>query len=157
PIYHIGEYGGQHYFTMKLIEEGTLGRQDRGPGADLRKVAQLVACVAHAVHYAHRHGILHRDIKPGNILLAKESRRPVTDFGLAKHLSGPAGQTQSGAILGTPEYMSPEQAAARKDLSTATDVYSLGAVLYDLLTGRPPFTASSTLETLVKVLEEEPV
>src|SRR5262249_55496756 len=101
--------------------------------------------------------ILHRDIKPGNILIDKEGRPHVTDFGLAKHLSGPAGQTQSGAILGTPEYMSPEQAAARKDLSTATDVYSLGAVLYDLITGRPPFTASSTRETLVKVREEDPV
>jgi thiol-disulfide isomerase/thioredoxin len=156
PIYHIGEHRGQHYFTMKLIEEGTLRDQDRGSKADLRKVAKLVATVAHAVHYAHRHGILHRDLKPGNILLDQEGRPHVTDFGLAKHLSGPATQTRSGAILGTPSYMSPEQAAARKDLTTATDIYSLGAVLYDLITGRPPFAESSTMDTLMKVLAEDP-
>src|SRR5262249_36849506 len=120
PIYHIGEYAGQHYFTMKLIEEGTLGDQDHGPKADLRKVARLVATVAPAVHHAPRHGILHRDIKPGNILIDQEGQPHVTDFGLAKPLSGPVGQTQTGAILGTPGYISPEQAAARKDLTTAT-------------------------------------
>jgi thiol-disulfide isomerase/thioredoxin len=156
PIYHIGEYDGQHYFTMKLINEGTLGDQDHGPKADLHKVARLVASVAHAVHYAHQHGILHRDIKPRNILIDQEGRPHVTDFGLAKHMTGAAGQTESGAILGTPGYMSPEQAAGRKDLTTATDIYSLGALLYDLITGRPPFVASSTLDTLVKVLDEDP-
>jgi tetratricopeptide (TPR) repeat protein len=157
PIYRIGEHNGQHYYTMKLIEEGTLGDQDHGPKADLRRVARLVATVARAVHHAHRHGILHRDIKPGNILIDTDGRPHVADFGLAKPLSGPPGQTESGAILGTPGYISPEQAAARKDLTTATDVYSLGAVLYDLMTGRPPFAAPSTLDTLVKVLEEDPL
>jgi serine/threonine-protein kinase len=155
PIYHVGECQGHHYFTMKLIEEGSLTEQHRGPKADLRKVARLVADVAGAVHYAHRHGILHRDLKPGNILIDRDGRPHVTDFGLAKHLTGAAGQTQSGAILGTPGYMSPEQAAARKDLTTATDVYGLGAILYDLITGRPPFVGSGALDTLVKVLEED--
>src|SRR5262249_13431480 len=105
---------------------------------------------------AHQHGMLHRDIKPGNILIDHEGRPHVTDFGLAKHLGDPAGQTHSGDILGTPAYMSPEQAAGRKDLTTATDIYSLGAVLYHLITGQPPFTGSSTLDTLVRVLEQEP-
>jgi hypothetical protein len=159
PIYHIGEYGGRHYFTMKLIEEGTLSDQEHGPKADPRKVARLVATVARAVHYAHQHGVLHRDIKPRNILIDREGRPHVTDFGLAKHLAGPAEetQTQSGAIVGTPSYMSPEQAASRRDLTTATDVYSVGAVLYHLITGRAPFVGGTVLDTLVKVLEEEPV
>jgi thiol-disulfide isomerase/thioredoxin len=157
PIYHVGEHGGHHYFTMKLIEHGVLADQERGPGADLRKIARQVSCVAHAVHHAHRHGILHRDIKPTNILIDEDGSPHVTDFGLVKHLEGPAGQTLTGAIVGTPAYMSPEQAAARKDLTTATDVYSVGAVLYFLVTGCPPFKAASSLDTLVKVMEEEPV
>jgi thiol-disulfide isomerase/thioredoxin len=156
PIYHIGEHLGQHYFTMKFIEEGPLTTRDRGPGADLRKVARLLADVAGAVHYAHQHGVLHRDLKPGKILIDREGRPHVTDFGLAKHVTGPETQTQSGAVLGTPGYISPEQAGARRDLSTATDVYSLGAVLYDLITGRPPFLGSSAMETLVRVMEDEP-
>jgi serine/threonine-protein kinase len=157
PIYHIGEHQGQHYFTMKLIEGGTLRSVARGAKADLRNVARLMATVAHTIHYAHRHGVLHRDIKPRNILIDQEGQPHVTDFGLAKNLSGSSGQTLSGAILGTPGYMSPEQAASRKDLTTATDIYSVGAVLYDLMTGRPPFLEPSPLDTLVKVLEQEPV
>ncbi len=159
PIYHIGEHGGQQYFTMKLIEGGTLAHQPHGPRADLKRVARLVALVGHAVHYAHQHGILHRDLKPGNILIDAEGQPHVTDFGLVKHLTQQADetQTQTGAIVGTPGYMSPEQAASRKDLTTASDVYSLGAVLYFLLAGRAPFSALTVLDTLVKVLEEEPV
>src|SRR6185369_8368981 len=109
-----------------------------------------------AVHYAHQRGVLHRDLKPGNILLDAHGQPHVTDFGLAKHLGAKDSDTASGAILGTPNYMSPEQAAARKDLTTAVDVYSLGAILFELLTGRPPFRADGPMETLRQLLEHEP-
>ena len=157
PIYHIGEHAGQHYFTMKFIEGGTLRYQDPGRKSDEARIAKLIASVAQAVHEAHRHGILHRDIKPSNILIDTDGRPHVTDFGLAKQLDRPSGQTRSGDIVGTPQYMSPEQAASRKDLTTATDIYSVGAVLYYLLTGRPPFDSRSTMETLLLVLEKDPV
>ena len=110
----------------------------------MRKVAQ-------AVHHAHQRGILHRDVKPGNILLDAHGEPHVTDFGLAKQVDSQAGLTLSDSILGTPHYMSPEQAAGRKDLTTATDIYSLGAVLYFLLTGRPPFEADTPLALLKKL------
>jgi thiol-disulfide isomerase/thioredoxin/tRNA A-37 threonylcarbamoyl transferase component Bud32 len=157
PIYQVGEEQGQHYFTMKLIEGGNLGDQIPRFQQDLRAAAQLVATAAQAVHYAHQRGVLHRDLKPGNILLDAQGQPHLTDFGLAKHLGGCSGDTRSGAILGTPGYMAPEQAAACKDLSTAADVYGLGAILYHLLTGRPPFEAATPLDTLLKALEQEPV
>jgi thiol-disulfide isomerase/thioredoxin len=156
PIYRVGAFAGQPYFTMKLIEGGTLGDQSENCQSDLRKAARIMIDVAGAVHYAHQRGILHRDLKPGNILLDDQGRPHVTDFGLAKHLGTPAGNTQSGAIVGTPGYIAPEQAAGRKDLTIACDVYSLGAVLYDLITGQPPFEAGSALDTLVAVLQSEP-
>jgi WD40 repeat protein len=115
-----------------------------------------VATVARAVHYAHQRGILHRDLKPGNILLDGKGEPHVTDFGLAKKVTGDSGMTQSGAVVGSPAYMPPEQAAASKTLTTAVDVYSLGAILYELLTGRPPFRAATPLDTLLAVLHEEP-
>jgi peroxiredoxin/tetratricopeptide (TPR) repeat protein len=155
PIYQVGEHQGQHYFSMKLVDGGSLqgqvGRLTRAPFA----AARLVAAVARAVHYAHQHGILHRDLKPGNILVDSRGQPHVTDFGLAKHLEG-GGATQSGVILGTPGYMAPEQAAARKNLTTAADVYGLGAVLYECLTGRPPFEGATTLDTLLQAMEQDP-
>ena len=155
-IFQVGEHQGQHYFSMQLIEGGSLSHHMDRFRAEPRSAARLIARVARAVHYAHQRGILHRDLKPANILLDGEGQPHVTDFGLAKHM-GTNSETQSGAILGTPSYMAPEQAAARKDLSTAVDVYALGAILYELLTGRPPFQADSPLETVMQVLAEAPL
>jgi tRNA A-37 threonylcarbamoyl transferase component Bud32 len=174
PIYEISQFGGLHYFSMKLIEGGSLsGCMERFHG-DTRAAVQLLQKVARAVHYAHQRGILHRDLKPANILLSRRASSlacpqrvgkqgclpyepMVTDFGLAKRVEGGSNLTQSGAILGTPAYMAPEQARADKGLSTAVDTYSLGAILYELLTGQPPFRAATPLETVLHVMEREPV
>jgi eukaryotic-like serine/threonine-protein kinase len=156
PIYEVGEHGGQHYFSMKLIEGTSLAPEIRCLVAEPKRAVQLLATVARAVHHAHQRGILHRDLKPSNILLDGRGQPHVTDFGLAKRVEGDSGLTRSGAIVGTPSYMAPEQASAKKGLSTAVDVYSLGAILYELLTGVPPFRAESPLDTLLLVLEHEP-
>src|SRR5262249_5868545 len=118
--------------------------------------ARYVVAVARAIQHAHEQRILHRDLKPSNILLDGEDRPRVTDFGLAKRLNVDSGQTRTGAVLGTPSYMAPEQAAGHKQLTGAVDVYGLGAILYELLTGRPPFRAESPLDTLLQVLERDP-
>src|SRR2546430_1793347 len=167
PIYEVGEYEGQHYFSMKFIEGGSLAeaahakaqraQREVSPLRSLRLCVSLLTRVARAVHHAHQRGILHRDLKPANILLDAEGRPHVTDFGLAKRVEAQGGLTQSGAVVGTPEFMAPEQAAAEKTLTTAADVWALGGVLYSLLTGRPPFQGVTPLATLAQVLAREPV
>jgi hypothetical protein len=156
PIYEVGEYNGQPYFSMKLVEGNSLSehlpRLRRQPKAG----ARLVAAVARAIHHAHQRGIIHRDLKPANILVDTAGEPHVTDFGLARRVEGGSGLTQTGAIVGTPSYMAPEQAGGKKGLTTAADVYSLGAILYEILTGRPPFRAETPLDTLLQVLENEP-
>ena len=157
PIYEVGRHDGQPYFSMKWVEGGSLARHLGRFHRDLPKAARLLVTVARTVDHAHRHGILHRDLKPANILLDARDNPHVTDFGLAKRVQGDAGLTQSGQIMGTPSYMAPEQAAAKKGLTAAADVYSLGAVLYELLTERPPFREENPLDTLMQVLNKEPV
>ena len=156
PVYEVGRHRGRHYFTMKLVTGGSLARQVERFTTDHRAAARLVATSARAVHHAHQHGILHRDIKPGNILLDADGRPQVTDFGLARRLEGEDGLTLTGALLGSPRYMAPEQARGEKGLTVSADVYALGAVLYELLTGRPPFSGDTVLETLRQVREQEP-
>jgi eukaryotic-like serine/threonine-protein kinase len=158
PIYEVGEHEGIQYFSMRLLEGGSLARRaghrylDDPPAA-----ARLLATLARAVHYAHQRGILHRDLKPANILLDAEGRAQVSDFGLAKLLESSADVTVSGAVMGTPAYMAPEQAAGEtRHLSTAVDVYGLGAILFHLLTGQPPFAEDTPVATLKKVLESDP-
>jgi hypothetical protein len=156
PIYEVGEHNGQPYFSMKLIEGSSLNEQLPRLAQDLRAAARLLAAVARAIHHAHQRGIIHRDLKPANILVDDRGQPLVTDFGLARRVEGGSGLTQTGAIVGTPSYMAPEQAGGKKGLTTAVDVYSLGAILYELLTGRPPFQAETPLDTLLQVLEREP-
>ncbi|MBP7937523.1 MAG: protein kinase [Phycisphaerae bacterium] len=157
PIYEVGTHEGRHYFSMKLIEGGTLARQMRRYAENLRTAARLMAQVAGAVHYAHQHGILHRDLKPGNILLDAAEHPYVSDYGLARRVADDSSLTLTGQLLGTPSYMAPEQAAGGgKRLSVAADIYSLGAILYELLTGQPPFAADTPLATLQQVRDSEP-
>jgi hypothetical protein len=156
PIYEVGQHEGQHYFSMKLIEGGSLARRVAELVARPRDVAALVARLARAVHFAHQRGILHRDLKPANVLLDPDGTPYVTDFGLAKWTGKDSGLTQTGAVVGTPSYMAPEQARAEKQLTTAADVHSLGAILYELVTGRPPFRAGTALDTMLQVRDREP-
>jgi serine/threonine-protein kinase len=138
PIYEVGKIEDRHYFSMKLIPGGSLAHRLDAYRSDLRAAARIAIEVARGIQHAHERGILHRDLKPANILLDEQDQPQVTDFGLAKRFGGDSSLTESGAILGTPSYMAPEQAAGRKGLiTTLTDVYGLGAVLYALLTGHP--------------------
>jgi serine/threonine protein kinase len=158
-VHDVGDCAGQHYFTMEYIEGISLDRKlAQGPLA-CKAAARYVRILARAVFYAHNQGILHRDLKPSNILIDVEDEPHITDFGLAKRLGPEAsGQTRTGAVLGTPSYMSPEQAQGKSDqLGPASDVYSLGAVLYELITGRPPFRAATPLDTVLQVIDHQPV
>jgi WD40 repeat protein len=158
-IYDLGEHAGLPYFSLELLDGGSLDKKLGGVPLPAAQAAQLVETLARAVHYAHERGIVHRDLKPANVLLTADGIPKISDFGLAKLTIGAGmGQTQSGMNLGTPSYIAPEQAEGQsKAISPAADIYALGALLYELLTGRPPFRADTVLETLVQVRTEEPV
>jgi WD40 repeat protein/tetratricopeptide (TPR) repeat protein len=158
PIYEVGTHQGQRYFSMKLIGGQSLHKVLADYAENPRAAAKLVAAIAEAVHHAHQRGILHRDLKPSNILLDEQGQPHVGDFGLAKRIGGRDEMTITGAVLGTPGYMAPEQAWGRNRLVTVlSDVYGLGAILYALLSGRAPFTGESDLETLIQVREQPPL
>ena len=157
PIYEVGEREGSCYFSMKFIDGGQLDEVTKRTPISTRNAAELIAKLARTVHYAHEHGILHRDIKPGNILVDTKGEPHLTDFGLARLLETKSTVTHTMDVLGTPSYMAPEQASGRNEqLTSATDVYGLGAVFYQLLTGHPPFAGGTTYETVRLVLEAEP-
>jgi tetratricopeptide (TPR) repeat protein len=157
-VHDVGDVDGRPYFTMELVEGGNLADQIRGVPQPAHQAAALVATLAEASHAAHQSGIVHRDLKPSNILLTRDGTPKVADFGLARRLEGDGGPTLSGIALGTPSYMAPEQARGdKKAIGPATDVYALGAILFELLTGRPPFRADSASATLQQVLTDEPV
>ena len=157
PIYEVGKCRGQHFFSMKLVNGTSLDRRIADFVDNPKATALLVATVAHAVHHAHQRGILHRDLKPANVLVDDKGQPHVTDFGLAKRLDGSQETTQSGVLLGTPSYMSPEQASgSRGEISTSTDVYGLGTILYALLAGRAPFAGTTLVDTLEMVRNQTP-
>jgi Protein kinase domain len=156
PVYQVGEHDAQAFFCMKYVVGRTLaGRIAAGP-LPQREAARYVAAIAGAVEHAHLHGILHRDLKPSNILIDDDDCPLVTDFGLAKRVEGGQSLTGTGAIVGTPSYMAPELTES-KSASPASDVYALGAILYEMMTGRPPFLAASVVETMLLIRSEEPV
>ncbi len=175
-IYEVGEQDGYPFFSLEYVEGGTLAQKIQGKPKAAMWSALLVEAMARAVHYAHEHGIIHRDLKPGNVLLARrvgsmaglsgeiarrqtgEDYEPkITDFGLAKRIQADSHRTRTGTILGTPSYMAPEQAQGRtKAVGPQADVWALGAILYECLTGRPPFQAETPLDTLMQVIEREP-
>ena len=157
PIHEVGERDGACYFSMGLVEGEQLDATLKREAMPIRRAAELIAKLSRTVHYAHEHGILHRDIKPGNILLDKNGEPHLTDFGLARLVEPESTVTRTMEVLGTPSYMAPEQAVGNTtQLTRATDVYGLGAVLYQLLTGHPPFAAGTTYETIKLLLETEP-
>jgi len=156
-VHEVGCINGQPYYSMDYIGGPSLSQRVAPGPLPGRIAARLMMIVARALHHAHIHGILHRDIKPANILLDGEDEPHVTDFGLAKRLGCDSGRTRTGAIMGTPSYMSPEQADGKtKEFGPACDIYSMGAVLYELITGRPPFRSETPVDTIMHVLEREP-
>lgn len=157
PIHEVGERDGSCYFSMKFVEGGQLDEVGKREPMPIRRAVELMAKVARIVHYAHEHGILHRDIKPGNILLDAKGEPHLTDFGLARLVESESSVTHTLDVLGTPSYMAPEQAVGNNAaISKVTDVYGLGAVLYQLLTGQPPFAGGTTYETIKLLLDTEP-
>ncbi len=156
-IFEVGDYDGRPFFALEFCDGGSLDRKLAGTPLPPNEAAQLVETLARAMYAAHQANVIHRDLKPANILLTEDGSPKITDFGLAKKLDD-AGQTQSGAIMGTPSYMAPEQAGGKRQaaIGPAADVYALGAILYELLTGRPPFKAATAMDTIMQVVSDDP-
>ncbi len=160
-IHEVGEHGGLPYFSLEFCAGGSLEKKLAGTPLPPKEAAALVETLARAMQAAHEKGVIHRDLKPANVLLAEDGTPKITDFGLAKKV-GEVGQTASGAVMGTPSYMAPEQAGYKPDaparvIGPAADVYALGAILYECLTGRPPFKAATAVDTIMQVVMDEPV
>src|SRR5947208_7487868 len=156
-VYEFGTCGEQPYFALELCPGGSLAAKLAGTPLPPQEAAALVEKIARAVQAAHDSGIVHRDLKPDNVLFAADGSPKVTDFGLARKVEGDSGLTKTGAIMGTPSYMAPEQATGQKDVGPAADVWALGAILYECLTGRPPFRAANALDTVLQVASDDPV
>jgi serine/threonine protein kinase len=157
-IHEIGSREGRPFFALEFVAGGTLRQKLGGDPQPPRQAADLVAKLASAMQVAHERGIVHRDLKPGNVLLTPDGTPKIADFGLAKQLDADQAQTQTGAILGTPAYMAPEQASGRtRDIGPPADIYALGVILYEMLTGRPPFQGETALDTLEQARTQEPV
>jgi serine/threonine-protein kinase len=157
-VHDVGDVDGRPYFTMEFVAGGSLTQRLAGTPLPPRRAAALLVTVAEAIHVAHQHGIVHRDLKPSNILLTPDGTPKITDFGLARRLEGGDGLTLSGAVVGTPGYMAPEQARGdTRAVGPAADVYALGTILYECLTGRPPFKAATAAETVQQVISQDPV
>jgi serine/threonine-protein kinase len=155
-VYEIGEHDGLPFFCMELVDGGNLAQKVSGGPLPPRQAARLTEAVARGAHAAHQHGLVHRDLKPQNIMLTRDGTPKVTDFGLAKNLFEQSASTDSSAIVGTPSYMAPEQSRRDSDVGVPADVYALGAILYELLTGRPPFQGDSSVDILLQVRSQEP-
>src|SRR5262249_27122297 len=156
-VFEVGEHEGHPFFSMAYVDGKSLAHRLQGGPLPAREAAELVTAVAGAVAHAHARGVIHRGLKPSSILVGADGRPRGSDFGLAKRVGGDSGLTVTGQILGTPSYMPPEQAKGQKEVGPAADIYALGAVLYTLLVGRPPFQGPSAIETVRQVLEQEPV
>ena len=156
-VHEVGSHGGLPFISLEYVDGGTLARKLKGTPLLPKEAAVLTATLGRAVQFAHQHGVVHRDLKPGNVLLTADGTPKIADFGLAKRSAAGPGVTQTGAVLGTPSYMAPEQAECKKDIGPAADIYALGAILYELLTGRPPFQAPTQLDTVLQVVSDEPV
>ena len=163
PVYEVGQHDGKMFFCMEYIAGKTLLQELANGPLSPRRATKILLQISRAIAYAHEQGVLHRDLKPSNILIAENGDAKITDFGLAKQVTSNRSislnnMTLTGAVIGTPSYMSPEQAAgSRIEIGPTSDIYSLGSILYHMLTGRPPFQASSPMDTLLMVMEQDPI